>query len=66
MNRKRRQKLQDVIKIVLSCADIVDSVRDEEEEAMNNLPENIFKEVVIHGSKKNTLPAHGGGVYHVL
>lgn len=41
MNKDRRKRIRSVIQTIQNCADIVDNIRDEEETAMDNLPENI-------------------------
>lgn len=41
MNNKRRQKLQGAISFLNNASRIIDSVRDEEDDSMSNMPENL-------------------------
>ena len=41
MNNKRRKELRRAIEIIETALDIVNSVKDEEEDAMYNYPENL-------------------------
>ena len=41
MNNKRRKELRRAIEIIETALDIVNSVKDEEEDAMCNYPENL-------------------------
>ena len=41
MNKKRREQLKMAIKLLDHSSDIVNSVSDEEQNAMDNMPENL-------------------------
>ena len=41
MNKNRRERLQDAIAHLGQAAQIVERVRDDESESMNNMPENL-------------------------
>lgn len=41
MNNQRRKRLKDAIKLLEQARSIIDSVRDEEEESYDNLPEGL-------------------------
>lgn len=41
MNKKRRERLRDAIKLIESASLIVESARDEEQDCFDNLPENL-------------------------
>ena len=41
MDDKRREKLRNVLRILTSAADIVDSVCDKEQDCVDNYPENL-------------------------
>lgn len=41
MNKKRRERLRDAIKLIESASSIVENARDEEQECFDNLPENL-------------------------
>lgn len=41
MNNKRRKKLQGAISFLNNASRIIDSVRDEEDDSMSNMPENL-------------------------
>ena len=41
MNKDRRLRIRSVIDVIQECADTVSSIRDEEEMAMDGLPENL-------------------------
>ncbi len=41
MNNQRRNKLKKIIDILNDAMNMVEFVRDEEEEYMNNIPENL-------------------------
>lgn len=41
MNNKRRQKLQGAISFLNNASRIIDSVRNEEDDSMSNMPENL-------------------------
>lgn len=41
MNSDRRKRIKTVIQTIQTCTDIIDMVRDEEETAMDNMPENM-------------------------
>ena len=41
MNKDRRLRIRSVIQTIQECADTVSSIRDEEEMAMDGLPENL-------------------------
>mgnify|MGYP004551286059 CR=1 FL=1 len=41
MNRQRRKKLQEAFDLIGQVNDILDAVKDEEEESMENLPDSF-------------------------
>lgn len=41
MNNQRRKRLKEVIDLINQANSIIEEVKDEEEEALNNLPENL-------------------------
>lgn len=41
MNKKRRERLRDAIKLIESASLIVEGARDEEQDCFDNLPENL-------------------------
>ena len=41
MNKDRRLRIRSVIETIQECVDTVSSIRDEEEMAMDGLPENL-------------------------
>ena len=41
MNKDRRLRIRSVIDVIQECVDTVSSIRDEEEMAMDGLPENL-------------------------
>ena len=41
MNNRRRSRLKDVSKYLSMSQDIIDSIADEEQDAMDNVPENL-------------------------
>ena len=41
MNAKRRKRLEDALSLLEQAIDIINEIRDEEEDAYNNLPEGI-------------------------
>lgn len=41
MNRARRKRLSDALELIAQAKDILDEVKDEEQEAFDNLPENF-------------------------
>lgn len=41
MNKDRRLRIRSVIQTIHECVDTVSSIRDEEEMAMDGLPENL-------------------------
>ena len=41
MNNRKRDRLKTAIKMLEEASNIIDAVREEEEEALENLPENL-------------------------
>lgn len=41
MNDKRRSSLKSAIDLLIRASEIVSSVKDDEEDALNNMPENL-------------------------
>lgn len=41
MNMTRRKRIKSVIQTIQTCVDVIDRIRDEEDDAVNNLPENL-------------------------
>lgn len=41
MNAERRKRIRSVIETIQNCTDTVSFILDEEEDAMNNMPENL-------------------------
>lgn len=41
MNEKRRERLRDAVRMLTSVASVVEAVCDNEQDAMDNIPENL-------------------------
>ena len=41
MNEKRRERLRDAVKMLTRVASVVETVCDNEQDAMDNIPENL-------------------------
>lgn len=41
MNEKRRERLRDAVRMLTSVAAVVEAVCDNEQDAMDNIPENL-------------------------
>ena len=41
MNKKRKAQVQSVIKDIIVCADSLSSIREEEDDARDSIPENL-------------------------
>ena len=41
MNTGRRKRIKSVIQTILTCVDVIDRIRDVEDDAMNNLLDNL-------------------------
>jgi len=41
LNTGRRKRIKSVIQTILTCVDVIDRIRDVEDDAMNNLLDNL-------------------------
>ena len=56
MNKERRKSIKKALRLIGQAAETLEDIRDEEEEAMENLPEGI-RYGEKGGTKQNRLPA---------